>query len=80
MIGLTSLYLPFILNGSATIGNAAAKTDRQVVDGGVNAIASATGFIANRIRGLQSGHVQEYAIWFLGGALSLTVLIIYLLY
>jgi len=62
------------------LGNAAAKADRQVVDGGVNAIANATGFVANRIRGFQSGHVQEYAIWFLGGALSLTVLIIYLLY
>jgi NADH-quinone oxidoreductase subunit L len=62
------------------LGNAAAKADRQVVDGGVNAIATATGYIANRIRGFQSGHVQEYAIWFLAGALSLTVLIIYLLY
>ncbi|MFN5223067.1 MAG: NADH-quinone oxidoreductase subunit L [Bacteroidota bacterium] len=62
------------------LGNTAAKADRQVVDGGVNAIATATGYIANRIRGFQSGHVQEYAIWFLAGALSLTVLIIYLLY
>ena len=62
------------------LGNAAAKADRQVVDGGVNGMANLTATIAYHLRGLQSGNVQAYAIWFLAGALSLIVFIIYLLY
>jgi NADH-quinone oxidoreductase subunit L len=62
------------------LGNAAAKADRQVVDGGVNGVASLTATISEKIKGLQSGHLQEYAIWFVAGALSLTVYLIYLLY
>jgi len=62
------------------LGNAAAKADRQIVDGGVNGVASLTATISEKIKGLQSGHLQEYAIWFVAGALSLTVYLIYLLY
>ena len=50
--------------------------DRHVVDGFMNLLARAAGGAAYAIRDMQSGSVQRYCIWFLGGALGLTILIL----
>ena len=60
----------------ACISTPIAWFDRHVVDGFLNLLASATNGVACLIRGMQSGSVQRYCIWFMGGALGLTILIL----
>jgi len=60
------------------IGRPAAWFDRNVVDGTVNLTANLTGKVSVAIRGLQSGKMQQYAIYFFIGVLGFTVLFIYL--
>ncbi len=60
------------------IGKPAAWFDKNIVDGMVNATGTVTQTISEKIKGIQSGKVQQYAIYFLAGALILAVLIIYL--
>ncbi len=60
------------------IGRPAAWFDKNIVDGLVNGTGSVTQTVAKKIKGLQSGKVQQYAIYFLVGALVLAVLVIYL--
>ncbi len=60
------------------IGRPAAWIDKNIVDGLVNATGNSTESIAERIKGFQSGKVQQYAIYFLGGVIGLAVLFIYL--
>ena len=61
------------------VGRPAAWIDKNVVDGTMNGIAWTTGRIAVMIKGLQSGRVQSYALYFLGGTLALVILFVYLL-
>jgi NADH-quinone oxidoreductase subunit L len=44
----------------------------------MNLLATTTAKIATAIKGLQSGKVQNYALYFFGGIIGLAVLIIYL--
>jgi len=60
------------------VGKPAAWVDRNVVDGMVNATGDGTGLLAEKIKRLQSGRVQLYAFWFLGGVMLLGVIFIYL--
>ncbi|HEX6335077.1 MAG TPA: NADH-quinone oxidoreductase subunit L [Flavisolibacter sp.] len=60
------------------VGRPAAWFDRNVVDGLVNASGNATQAVAEKIRIIQSGKVQQYAIYFLSGVLVLAVIFIYL--
>lgn len=60
------------------IGKPAAWVDRNVVDGAVNTAADATDDISYMIKGLQSGKVQQYAMYFFAGVLVLSFLFIYL--
>ncbi|GAB2810611.1 NADH-quinone oxidoreductase subunit 5 family protein [Ferruginibacter profundus] len=60
------------------IGRPAAWFDKNVVDGLVNATGNTTALIAEKIKGLQSGKVQQYAIYFLASVIGLAVLFIYL--
>ena len=60
------------------IGRPAAWIDRNIVDGLMNGIASTTAKISSFIKGLQSGKVQNYAIYFFGGIIALAVVFIYL--
>ena len=57
----------------ACISAPVAWFDRHVVDGLMNMLARATNGAAYVIRDMQSGSVQRYCIWFLGGALGLTI-------
>jgi len=60
------------------IGRPAAWFDRNVVDGLVNFSGTATQFISEKIKKVQSGKVQQYAIYFLVGVIGLAVLFIYI--
>ncbi|PWT76015.1 MAG: NADH-quinone oxidoreductase subunit L [Bacteroidetes bacterium] len=59
------------------VGKPAAWFDRNVVDGLVNTTGNTTQIVSKKIKGLQSGKVQEYAIYFLLGAGGLALLFIY---
>ena len=50
--------------------------DRHVVDGFMNLLARTTQSAARAIREMQSGNVQRYCIWFLGGAMGFTLLLL----
>lgn len=59
------------------VGRPAAWFDRNIVDGLVNATGYATQAVAEGIKKVQSGKVQQYAIYFLAGVIGLTLLFIY---
>ncbi len=60
------------------IGRPAAWVDRNIVDGLMNGIATTTGKISSLIKGVQSGKVQNYALYFFGGIAALVIMFIYL--
>jgi NADH-quinone oxidoreductase subunit L len=60
------------------VGRPAAWIDRNIVDGLMNGIANATAIISGWIKGLQSGKVQSYAIYFFGGVVALAIVFLYL--
>ncbi len=59
------------------VGRPAAWFDRNVVDGMVNLTGNTTQFVSEKIKKLQSGKVQQYAIYFLAAAILLAVVFIY---
>ena len=59
------------------IGKPAAWFDKNIVDGLVDATGNGTTSIAEKIKGMQSGKVQQYAIYFLFAVIGLAVLFIY---
>lgn len=60
------------------IGRPAAWIDRNIVDGLMNGIAYTTTAISGFIKGIQSGKVQSYAIYFFGGIVALAIVFLYL--
>jgi len=60
------------------IGQPIAWADRNIVDGFMLLLANTTAKISTAIKGLQSGKVQNYALYFFGGVLALSVLFIYI--
>ncbi len=60
------------------IGQPIAWADRHIVDGFLLLIANTTATISYKIKGLQSGKVQNYVLYFFGGVLALSVLFIYI--
>lgn len=60
------------------VARPAAWFDKTVVDGLVNFTGNTTQDISERIKGIQSGKVQQYAIYFLAGIIGLAVLFIYI--
>ncbi len=50
--------------------------DKHVIDQFFNFTAWGTHAAAEDIQDMQSGHVQQYAIWFLAGAIALTLLLL----
>ncbi|MEP7278723.1 MAG: NADH-quinone oxidoreductase subunit L [Bacteroidota bacterium] len=63
-----------IFNG---IGRPAAWIDKNIVDGLMNGIAAATAAIAAGIKGIQSGKIQNYTLYFFAGIAGLAVMLIY---
>ena len=60
------------------IGRPAAWIDKNIVDGLMNGIANSTASVSGFIKGIQSGKVQNYAIYFFGGIVALAVVFLYL--
>ena len=60
------------------IGRPAAWIDRNIVDGLMNGIAHTTAAVSSWIKGIQSGKVQSYAIYFFGGIVALAIVFLYL--
>ncbi|MFT3908863.1 MAG: NADH-quinone oxidoreductase subunit L [Ferruginibacter sp.] len=60
------------------IGRPIAWIDKNIVDGLMNAIGNITRWMSELIKGFQSGKVQQYAMFFLVGAMVLVVLFIYI--
>ncbi|MGZ5254557.1 MAG: NADH-quinone oxidoreductase subunit L [Flavitalea sp.] len=60
------------------IAKPAAWIDKHIVDGFMNRLASTTATVSVSIKGMQSGRVQYYAIYFLAGIIGLSVLFIYI--
>ncbi len=50
--------------------------DRHVIDQFFNFLAWATNASAEEVRTMQSGKIQQYCIWFLVGALALTIMLL----
>lgn len=57
------------------ISKPAAWVDKYLVDGSINAIGSLTTRLSESVKKVQSGHVQDYAIYFLSATLALTLLL-----
>jgi NADH-quinone oxidoreductase subunit L len=60
------------------IGRPAAWIDRNIVDGLMNGLAATAAKVSEEIKGIQSGKVQDYALYFFAGIAGLTVLFIYI--
>ena len=59
------------------IGRPAAWFDRNVVNGLVNATGNTTEKVSTKIKGIQSGKVQQYGLYFLVATIAMAVLFIY---
>jgi NADH-quinone oxidoreductase subunit L len=59
------------------VGRPAAWFDKNIVDGLVNLTGNTTQNISEKIKKVQSGKVQQYAIYFLVGVIGLALLFIY---
>jgi NADH-quinone oxidoreductase subunit L len=53
--------------------------DRHIVDGSMNGISYVTNEVSDRIKGFQSGQLQQYALVFVSGVVLFTLLFTYLL-
>ena len=60
------------------IGKTAAWIDKNIVDGFMNFLAGFTALISELIKGLQSGKLQQYAIYFFVGVIGFMLLFIYI--
>ena len=60
------------------IGQPIAWADRNIVDGFMLLLAKITAKISESIKGLQSGKVQNYALYFFGGVAALSILFIFI--
>lgn len=54
--------------------------DRHIIDGFFNALASTANLCAVKIKGLQSGNLQSYAVIFLWGAIIILVALLFCLF
>jgi NADH-quinone oxidoreductase subunit L len=59
------------------VGRPAAWIDRNIVDGLVNATGNTTRSLSEKIKWIQSGRLQQYALYFLIGIFLLVLLFIY---
>ncbi len=57
----------------------AAWFDKTIVDGFINRLGTSSEKVSEEIKSLQSGQVQQYAAYFLAGAIGLGIIFIYVL-
>ena len=53
--------------------------DRHIIDATMDGVATITNYVSLKIKGLQSGQLQQYASVFVSGMLLLIVIFIYLI-
>jgi NADH-quinone oxidoreductase subunit L len=58
------------------VGRPAAWFDRNVVDGMINGYATVTSVTSEAIKGVQSGRLQTYSMFFLGGVLVIAAILL----
>ncbi len=61
------------------VGKPSAWIDKNIIDGMMNKLAEGTAKVSFEIKGLQSGKVQGYALYFFLGIMGLSALFIYIL-
>ncbi len=61
------------------LGKPAAWFDKTIVDGFINRLGTSSEKVSEEIKSLQSGQVQQYAAYFLAGAIGLGIIFIYVL-
>jgi len=54
--------------------------DRHVVDATMNGVAWSVNVVSEKSKGFQSGQLQDYAYWFISGAIVLVLLFVYLVH
>lgn len=59
------------------IARPAAWFDKNIVDGMVNMAGESTVWVSGKIKALQSGKVQQYALYFMAGIIGLVLLLVY---
>jgi NADH-quinone oxidoreductase subunit L len=59
------------------IGRPAAWIDRNIFDGLMNGIAASTATISTLIKGVQSGKIQNYLLYFFSGLAVFLIIFIY---
>ena len=59
------------------IAKPAAWIDKNIIDGCMNGVAFVTSFISSSIKNMQSGKVQQYALYFFAGIAALLVTVLY---
>ncbi|MBL0136149.1 MAG: NADH-quinone oxidoreductase subunit L [Chitinophagaceae bacterium] len=59
------------------IARPAAWFDKNIIDGMVNMAGDSTVWISGKIKGIQSGKVQQYALYFMAGIIGLVLLLVY---
>jgi NADH-quinone oxidoreductase subunit L len=59
------------------IGRPSAWFDKNIVDGIMNGFATTSVFVSNRIKNIQSGNLQSYTMYFLGGIVAIVLLLLY---
>jgi len=62
----------------ARISKPIAWFDRHIVDGFMNALSTSTNWISRKIKFVQSGEIQDYALIFFVGALAIAAMVIFL--
>lgn len=60
------------------IGRPAEWFDKNIVNGAINTSAEITADVSEKIKGLQSGKLQDYAVYFFAGTICFVLLFIYL--
>ncbi|HEY9114238.1 MAG TPA: proton-conducting transporter membrane subunit, partial [Bacteroidales bacterium] len=61
------------------VSQSVAWFDRHIVDGTMNGIAGTVTLVSAKIKGLQSGQLQQYATVFIAGVIGLVLLVLHLL-
>lgn len=64
-----------IFNG---ISRGIARFDRTVIDASMDGMAVVTNYVSDKIKGMQSGSVQQYTWWFVAGTLGMAFYILYI--
>lgn len=65
-----------IFNG---ISKAIAWFDKNIVDASMDGMALITNYFSDKIKGVQSGSVQQYTWWYMAGSIGIVIFVLYFL-